>query len=306
MPFCGVAPGRQHLFSKLAPRTDIAVSDAEAWRLSPRHRWLYNKLELALLQNISAAPLGVSPLSLGFDAQDQVFVKPIINLWGLSRGAQCLRVAQLPELPGYMWSRYLQGEHLSSDVLVKNGTALWFAHTLASTEKDQARALYWQIGVARAEVESFLCAWIAQNLGDYTGLCNFELIDAVMIEAHLRGSNGFLEFYGEEWLPAWVRLVDDHDWQAPPPIRGGFVISVFTQNNAPLHINQVDVRQWTTPSLSIELDLDGDKRPQAGRAAIIRSENLAAGLQAKEALLDLLRAQQSKDGHSIIPEAQTF
>jgi len=292
MPFYGIAPNRQHIFAGYTPKSDVAVSDAEAWRLNPRHRWIYNKLELALLQHLLAAPLGVPPSSLGIAETDIVFIKPIINLWGLSRGAQPVLVQQIPEYPGYMWSSYLRGEHTSSDVLVQNGQALWFAHTIASVEKDQERALYWQIGVDRSAVETLLTDWIAKHLSDYTGLCNFEIIENVIIEAHLRGSNGFLEFYGSDWLSSWVHLVDENQWQAPPPIPGGFVISVFTQNQQPLSINTTDLALWTTPTLSIQLDLDNENRPQAGRAAIIRSHDLAEGLQVQKALHKMLQDLQ--------------
>lgn len=286
MPFYGIAKHRQHIFAQASPKSAIAVSDAEAWRLNPLHRWVYNKLELALLQNVSAAPLGVSPTSLGINPSDTVFVKPIINLWGLSRGAQPMPAASLPEWPGYMWSRYLRGEHVSSDVLVQNGKTLWFAHTIASTEKDQERALYWQVGVQRPALEPLLTDWVARHLSGYTGLCNFEVIENVIIEAHLRGSNGFLEFYGADWLPAWVRLVDDNHWQAPSLIPGGFVISVFTASQQALSISEADLQQWTTPRLSIQLDVDSENRPQAGRAAIIRSYDLEVGLQVREAFLE--------------------
>ncbi len=226
MPFLGVLPEREHLFQP-PPRREVAVSDAAAWRLNPRHRQVYDKLRLALDTGLRAAPCGVDPRDEGIAPDTLVFVKPIINLAGMAIGARAVAADAVPPEAGSFWCERLEGSHTSSDCLVRDGQALWFAHTRASDEKDHERPLYWDVGVELPELEPALTDWVSRHLTGYTGLCNLEMIGGRPIEAHLRGSNSFFDFYGPAFLPAWVALVDGDPFAVPPPIPGGLVISVF-------------------------------------------------------------------------------
>ncbi|MBK1720687.1 hypothetical protein [Thiocystis violacea] len=226
MAFVGVLPERRHLFQP-QPMAEVAVSDAAAWRLNPNHRQVYNKLDLALSVGLVAAPCGVDPGDLGVAADAQVFVKPILNLAGMSLNARAVPAAAVPNEAGSFWCERLRGSHTSSDCLVREGRAVWFAHTQGSEVKDAERSVYWDVGVALPALEPWLADWVADNLAGYTGLCNIEMIGGRPIEVHLRGSNGFFDLYGSDFLPAWVALVDGHAVEPPPPIPGGLVISIF-------------------------------------------------------------------------------
>ncbi len=226
MPFVGVLPEREQLF-RPQPKREVAVSDAAAWRLNPRHRGVYDKLALALAAGLRAAPCGVDPRDWGIAPNAQVFVKPIINLAGMAVRARALAADAVPPEAGSFWCERLEGTHTSSDCLVRDGRVLWFAHTRGSLEKDRERPLYWEVGVELPGLEPMLAAWVAEHLAGYTGLCNLEMIGGRPIEAHLRGSNGFFDFYGTAFLPAWVALVDGEPFEPPPPIPGGLIISVF-------------------------------------------------------------------------------
>lgn len=230
MPFIGVLPEREHVF-RPQPRAAVAVSDAAAWRLNPRHRHVYNKLELALSAGLTAAPCGVSPMELGVAAERQVFVKPIVNLAGMSLEARAVRADAVPPEPGSFWCEHLEGTHTSSDCLVKDGRLIWLAHTRGAAEKDASRSVYWEVGALLPKLDSWLAGWVAEQLAGYTGLCNIELIGGRPIEAHLRGSNGFFDFYGPAFLPAWVALMDGAPFEIPPPVPGGLVISVFGEGD---------------------------------------------------------------------------
>lgn len=276
MPFHGVLPERAALFQP-QPRADVGVNDAAAWRLNPAHRRVYDKLWLALEVGLIAAPCGVAPADLGLTADTEVFVKPIVNLAGMAVGARALRAGEVPPEPGSFWCERLHGEHTSSDALVRDGEPVWFAHTRASTAKDAERPLYWAIGTDCSALEPNLTAWIRRHLAGYTGLCNLECIGGRPIEAHLRGSNGFFEFYGPEFIPAWVALVDGEHWHPPPPVPGGYVISVFGEGTV-------------TAGSSAEAARDGvalwpDTRTP-GRMAVLRCRDLAAGLRVRARLLD--------------------
>ncbi len=268
MPFIGVLPERTQLFVP-HPKTEVGVSDAAAWRLNPRHRHLYNKLDLALGAGLRAAPCGVDPCDFGFAPEDQVFVKPIMNLAGMALGARALSADRVPVEPGSFWCERLRGVHTSSDALVEEGRAIWFAHTRGAEEKDAERSVYWEIGVEAPELETRLGAWIAEHLQGYTGLCNIELIGGRPIEVHLRGSNGFFDFYGPDFLPAWVALVDGEPYEIPPPVPGGLVISIFGEG-------ELDAtRRAIIADAGVELHPDPHS---TDRMAILRCHDKATGL----------------------------
>lgn len=274
MPFIGVLPERRELF-RPEPTRAVAVNDAAAWRLYPEHRRVYDKLNLALDAGLQAAPCGVSPLDLGLDADASVFVKPITNLAGMGLDAYACRADQVPMSPGSFWCERLTGTHISVDCLVRDGVACWFAHTRASMRKDAERPLYWEVGVAQPEIEVWLGDWVSRNLAGYTGICNVELIGGRPIEAHLRGSNGFFDFYGPAFMPAWVALVDapsaSAPWRPPPTIPGGVVMSLFGD----MTLDPADLAAARAAGVRVQLD-----RHTPDRVAILRSRDRAAAFNA--------------------------
>ncbi|WP_295400497.1 hypothetical protein [uncultured Thiocystis sp.] len=268
MPFIGVLPEREPLFQP-QPRCEVAVSDAAAWRLNPRHRQVYDKLSLALAAGLRAAPCGVDPRECGIAPDAWVFVKPIVNLAGMAVRARAVAADAVPMEAGSFWCERLQGAHTSSDCLVRDGRAIWFAHTRGADEKHNERPLYWDVGVSMPNLEPMLAKWVAKHLNGYTGLCNLELIGGRPIEAHLRGSNGFFDFYGPAFLPAWVALVDGEAFEVPPPIPGGLVISVFGATELSPE------QQQRIAALGVEVQPDPHT---PDRVAILRCQDKSVGL----------------------------
>ncbi|PYF99477.1 hypothetical protein D893_02629 [Thioalkalivibrio sp. ALE21] len=267
MPFVGVLPERRHIF-RPEPRREVAVSDAAAWRLNPGHRHVYDKLRLALDAGLTAAPCGVAPTDLGLDAADTVFVKPVINLAGMGLDARALPAGEVPAEPGSFWCQRLEGAHTSTDCLVENGEVRWFAHTRGSDEKDAARPIYWEVGAAVPEVEPWIADWVRRSLAGYSGICNIELIGGRPIEAHLRGSNGFFDFYGPQFIPAWVALADGEPFAPPPPIPGGYILSIFGE----VELTDDDFRAAEDTGVDLQPDPS-----TPGRAAILRTRDRDAG-----------------------------
>ncbi|MBK1644780.1 hypothetical protein CKO25_08980 [Thiocapsa imhoffii] len=268
MPFIGVRPGREALFQP-QPRTAVAVNDAAAWRLNPRHRNVYDKLALALSAGLRAAPCGVDPRDLGIDPGASVFVKPIVNLAGMALNARAVPADAVPSEPGCFWCEHLTGPHTSSDCLVRDGEPIWFAHTRGADEKDQERPLYWEVGADLTALEPAITDWVRRHLAGYTGLCNLEMIGGKPIEGHLRGSNGFFDFYGPGFIPAWVALVDGDQGAPPPPIPGGYVLSVFGE----AAISSEQCVRAAARGVRVELDPF-----TSGRAAVLRCTDKAVGL----------------------------
>lgn len=274
MAFIGIQPGREAIF-KPQPQRDVAVNDTNAWRLNPSHHQIYDRLSLALAAGLRAAPCGLPPADFGIGPQVSLFVKPIINLAGMAKGARALRAEQVPDEPGSFWCEQLTGEQSSSDCLVGQGEARWFAHTRASDVRDGARPLYWEVGAEMPHLEPILSSMVRKHLPGYTGLCNIELIGGQPVEMHLRGSNGFFDLYGAEFMRAWVALVDGQRFSPPPAIPGGYVISVFGEGEPEPEAMQAAKDQGVT----VQPD-----RHTKDRIAILRTRDLAAGLQSARAL----------------------
>jgi hypothetical protein len=280
VPFIGVLPERAALFQP-QPGRDLAVSDAAAWRLNPAHRQVYDKLSLALAAGLRAAPCGVDPRDCGIGEGEQVFVKPQLNLAGMAIGARMVPADAVPMEPGAFWCELLTGVQTSSDCLVADGEPVWLAHTVASAERVDAKPMLWEVGVGAALavqpwLEPLVVDWVRRNLAGYTGICNLEMIGGRPIEAHLRGSNGFFDLYGEDFLPAWVALADGAAFQPPPPVPGGYVISVFGE----AEVEDALIAAAAELGVSVQLD---PHTPE--RMAILRCTDKAAGLAVRERML---------------------
>lgn len=268
MPFLGVLPEREALFQP-QPIRDVGVNDAHAWRLNPRHRHLYNKLEIALSQGLLAAPCGVAPEQLGVSAGTPVFVKPVTNLAGMSLGARIESAGQVSADAGSFWCELLSGRQSSTDCLVQDGKVVWFAHTLAAEERHRQRPIYWQVGVEMAELDAPVRQFLEARLDGYTGLCNVEMIADRVIEVHLRGSNGFLDFYGADFVRSWVALVDRDEWMPLAPVRQGVVYSLFSDEPVALGARRLQQLATRYPSVTVQPDLHVEDR-----VAILRGERL--------------------------------
>jgi hypothetical protein len=264
MPFHGVLPEREALFQP-QPTRDVGVNDVQAWRLNPRHRHVYNKLDIALSQGLSAAPCGVAPEQLGVSADAPVFVKPVINLAGMSLGARIEAAGQVRAEAGSFWCELLEGQQTSTDCLLQDGKVVWCAHTLAAEERNKQRPVYWQVGVQLPDVEAPVQRFLEARLEGYTGLCNVEVIAGKVIEVHLRGSNGFFDFYGSEFVRSWVTLVDRNQWQSPGPIQQGIVYSVFSDSHVTLDAERLQSIARSYPGVTIQPDPHA-----ADRVAILR------------------------------------
>ncbi len=63
MPICEADPWRLQYFERAAcpPDVNIPTEDSDAWLWYPDHRWVYDKIAIALSQGLDAGPHGVPP-----------------------------------------------------------------------------------------------------------------------------------------------------------------------------------------------------------------------------------------------------
>ncbi len=180
MPICEIDPWRAQYFEKVDCPADVFIptEDSDAWLWNPEHRWVYDKLAVAIRQGFEAAPHGVAPKAF------PVFSKPIYNLKGMGVGSRALRSPADYEAayrPGHMWMPLLQGDHVSSDVALVDGVPSWWRHA-RGVPGDDGTFDYWEIGAGSEHaIERWAADWCQRHFAGYTGMVNFETIGGRII-----------------------------------------------------------------------------------------------------------------------------
>jgi len=292
MPICEADPWRLQYFTRVETAAKIPTEDADAWEWYPAHRWVYDKLAIALSQGLAAGPHGTQPP--GFP----VFSKPIVNLKGMGVGSRVLRSAadyNRHYAPGHFWMTLLEGRHVSSDIAVIKGEPRWWRHTTGKPA-GEGTFDYWTVQAdADPSIETRCAPWVRARLGGYTGMLNLETIGGTIIEAHLRFSDQWPDLYGEGWLAALVELYEHGMWSfADADRRDGYSVVLFGRAGAgyrhPPAALLDEIRQ--TPGVSsVQVTFHEDLPPERHamppggfRLAIVNGFDLAAALAARDRL----------------------
>jgi len=234
MPIFVRDPWRRQYFDGAACPADvrIPIDDTDAWAWHPEHRWIYDRLAIALSQDLPAGPHGADPGAF------PVFSKPIINLKGMGVGSRVIRSRRAYHLTyeaGHMWMPYLRGPHVSTDCAVIDGRIAWARHARGKPARG-GMFHYWRVlrDQDRA-LMTHLSGWSARHLRGYAGMVNFETIGGRIIEAHLRFADQWTDLYGEGWTDALVRLYAERVWRFDGADREGYSIPLFTSDRGRPH-----------------------------------------------------------------------
>jgi hypothetical protein len=294
MPICEADPWRLQYFEGAAcpPDVNIPTEDSDAWSWYPRHRWVYDKIAVALSQGLEAAPHGVTPRRF------PVFSKPITNLRGMGVASRVLHSASdymRCLTPGHMWMTRLEGRHISSDTAIVDGEPCWWRHVTGTPGPDGTFDR-WVVQAGREEaIEDYCGAWIRSHLRNYTGILNIETIGARMIEVHLRMSDQWPDLYGKGWVDAVIRLYEASRWEFPDEDRrDGYSVVLFGPHNASYRhppaslLNQVrSMREVSSVQITFHEDREPAQHampPGGFRLAIINAWSLRAGEAARDVL----------------------
>jgi hypothetical protein len=292
MPICEADPWRLQYFAHVTTAAKIPTEDSDAWRWYPAHRWVYDKLAVALSQGLAAGPHGTAPP--GFP----VFSKPIVNLRGMSIGSRVLKSQadyDAHYAPGHFWMTLLEGRHVSSDVAVVEGVPRWWRH-VTGKPAGEGTFDYW---IVHAEPEPALetrCgAWIGKYLASYTGMLNVETIGETIIEAHLRFADQWPDLYGPGWVEAVVELYERSEWNFPDDDRTeGYSAVLFGPHgrrygHPPAAVIE-EVKRMPGVT-SVQITFHEDRAPEwhamppgGFRLAIVNGFDLRAALAARERL----------------------
>jgi hypothetical protein len=292
MPVCEADPWRLQYFSHVETAAFIPTEDADAWQWNPAHRWVYDKLAVALSQNLDAGPHGTQP------PRFPVFSKPIINLRGMSVGSRVLNSQaeyEADSTAGHFWMTLLEGRHVSSDVAVVDGEPRWWRH-VTGKPAGEGTFDYWIVHAEPdAGIEVYCGDWLRGNLAGYTGMLNLETLGGKMIEVHLRFSDQWPDLYGPGWIDAVVGLYESGDWDFADDDRSeGYSVVLFGPHGRPYrHPPQVLIGEIKdTPGItSVQITFHQDRAPESHamppggfRLAIVNGFDLRAAIAARERL----------------------
>jgi hypothetical protein len=294
MPICEADPWRLQYFAQAACPADVNIptEDADAWTWHPRHRWVYDKLAIALSQGLAAGPHGTTP------PRFPAFSKPIYNLKGMGADSRVIASPEdyaQHETPGHFWMTLLEGEHVSSDVAVVDGEPRWWRH-VTGKPAGEGTFDFWTVHAASdPDLEEGCGAWLRRHLAGYTGMLNLETIGGAIIEAHLRFSDQWPDLYGAGWVEALIQLYQTGVWSFADRDRcDGYSVVLFGPHGrryrhpARALVDQV-LRMPNISSVQITFHEDRDpghhSMPPGGfRLAIVNAFDLDVGLAARERL----------------------
>ncbi len=295
MPICEADPWRLQYFEGIPCPADVLVptEDGDAWAWYPKHKWVYNKLEVAERQRLSCGPHGLEPPAF------PVFSKPVFNMRGMGVGSRILRSVKeykAFQRPGHIWMPLFEGEHVSTDAAVVDGAVHWWRHSIGKP-LDGGMFDFWTVlAEARPEIEAYCGAWVEENLTGYSGMVNLETIGAKIIEAHLRFSDQWPDLYGgRPWVEALIGLYRDGVWQFDDSRRrDGYSVVLFGAHGIQYrHPPQELVAEiLAMPEVtSVQITFHEDRPPSwhsmppgGFRLAIVNTWSLESGIRAREKL----------------------
>jgi hypothetical protein len=190
--------------------------DFQSWNRykNTEHRWVFNKLEVALRQGLHAGPAATAPQKSG-----RYIFRPIYNIYGMGIGAKnfyydkesdhdsLINHAVVP--PGYFWCEVLEGNHLSVDYN-QDINGFWHTRSVWHGKHESKDNLTRFASWTRLEEHS-APKWneltIEPNFlyDPKVPTFNIEMIGNYIIEIHLRlGNDPFDEYpVGSIITPVW-------------------------------------------------------------------------------------------------------
>jgi len=199
----------------------VIEEDFEAWNAYPQHRWVFNKLEVALRMGYDAGPTGVPISKAGMH-----IVRPTYNLYGMGIGAKkiyldpekdaddMIALAHVP--PGHFWCEYFEGKHLSVDYYRSGDEWVPFCATrgVHRFEDDLVMFDLWERIDPPKELD--LPEFMHKEIKEPRYI-NVEAKGDKIFEIHLRSGNDHFWDYpvGTIMYPVWDTDSNDHRSDLP-------------------------------------------------------------------------------------------
>jgi len=189
------------------------MEDWEAWDLYPEHRWVFNKLELAMRLGHVCGP---TPMPVPYSGN--YCVRPIYNLGGMSAGARIIFlerecVLELP--PSYFWCEQFKGKQYSVNYEWQDERFVPVHTSIGENPQDNIYRFSRWYTVDHKHYE--LPLWIREFSN--VKKINIEFIENNILEIHLRqgedfpqGSSELIPVYADS-DPNMIDIYVSEGWQ---------------------------------------------------------------------------------------------
>jgi hypothetical protein len=194
-----------------------------------------------------------------------------------------------------MWMQLLQGEHVSTDVAVVEGDGKWLRHAIGQPLEDGMFDYWTVLAATRPRIETYLAGWVESHMPGYTGMLNFETIDATIIEVHMRFADQWPDLYGDGWVEALIGLYAKRAWVFDErERRDGYSVVLFGAHGVQYrHPPQalLEPLRATEGVMSVQITFHQDRPPASHsmppggfRLAIVNTRDLELGRQVRQQL----------------------
>lgn len=267
----------------------IPINDIDAWQHNSYYNFAYDKLKLALFQNIPAAPMPILPNKY------PIVVKPIINLYNM--GLNSYKINDERDFFFYwshtgFWMEYLDGDHLSYDLIFINGEIKWDICFQGFYLKENNILIhgafdYWMS--CKRELPDSILNW-TKLFDKYTGCMNIECIGDKMIECHLRMGD-IDHFKDKNILKNIINVYKGKQWKLNRhyipdviylfPIWGNIEIIPF------LNKNKILINKFCKNILCFEIDKIGKSNPPGKtRIMMLTADDYNKGLETRNKIIN--------------------
>ena len=219
---------------------NIETNDIDAWKNNKKFRKIYNKLWLTDIQNINCGPVGIVPEKF------PIVVKPIINLYGMSKGFKiCYSLEEYNDYKpiGYFWMEYFEDINYNLDIILNNGKIINYLCLISKPENNGTFDYHYYYPEYKLSDENIYI--LEQNLQNYTGPINIEIIKDNIIECHLR-LNGDSYFYNDKFFINLSKMIKEPlcNFEIKINLEIFYILPYFVKSNFNLDILNCLKPKW--------------------------------------------------------------
>jgi len=265
----------------------IITDDFTAWEKFKDYRKFYNKLDLALLQNIKAGPMGTYP-----DKYPIIF-KPIINLFGMSRGFKIIKSEKEYNKnikDGLFWMNYYDGKQINLDLIILDGKIKTYSAMYSKSNNDGTFDYHEYL--TDYKLKNNIKKFVKNNFDNYTGCLNFEIIDDNIIEMHLRLNGDFYAF-DETFVHNLDKLYSLKQWNYKYIPKKKYLFPIFIKKS--YDVTKIDfskikkiLKKLNANSLRIDDIFSLHQKKNISRLLMYDIDNFEQGIKAKGLIQKLL------------------
>lgn len=265
---------------------NIITNDIDAWKFYKNYHHIYNKIWIVESQDIACGPMGCYP------SEYPIIFKPIINLFGMSRGFKIIKNKEEYDKnikDGLFWMPYLMGNHYCIDFIILDGKIKFYS-CLQSYPFTEGTFNYHE-SIPEYKLPLKIENWIKLHFKNFTGCVNIEIIDDIIIEAHLR-LNGDYHLYDNEFTKELHELYNNKKWNLKYKINKKYLIPIFVDKT--FQINKIDnndifliLSKFNCDNVQFDNIDSKFQKETLSRYLMFDCEDISQGLQAKEDIIDL-------------------